>query len=196
TWRRLARLRSSLARRDGSVPSDWSAHLLSLAGHLAAALLLAAVALRPAVARQGPIFTLLPGVPFTDTETGLLLKAGEPTVDLDAAGRLRDVRVPIMAMSDGSTVISATAGLAQPLALAGYRLSLKGYGPAAAVVSPDGTAFALLDGDQPAEVALPTAGVSLRLALQTRDHVLIEAWDPAGLRQLDSSGLGSVASGG
>jgi cytochrome c biogenesis protein ResB len=164
----------------------------SLVGHLAAILLVLAVAARPALSWQSIGVTLLPGQEYTlELFTPVTLRAGELQVDFYPDGQPSDYRVPL-AVVEGSSIVTETVGLNQPLTHRGLAIHLVGYGLGGRVSTPEGFFDLTFQGGQAEEVVLAEAGLSMRVAPQPGgDALFVEVWDTDGL----PLGSGIVASG-
>jgi cytochrome c biogenesis protein len=155
----------------------------TLASHVAAVLLVLAVAGRPALAWQESGLTLLPGQ-ATPVGHGidLAVRTGLLTVDRHPDGQPRDYRVPLAVLppaaaerADAQAVVTHTVRINHPLTVRGVSFHLQSYGPAAQVTAPEGTFGLALPGAQTGEIRLPQAGLALRIAPQPEEtHLFVE----------------------
>jgi cytochrome c biogenesis protein len=162
----------------------WS-QAATLVSHVAAILLVIAVASRPALGWQEGNLSLLPGqVHGVGHGTDLEMRAGQ-LVTGDQFG------VPL-AVSTGTLAITETVHINQPLTLRGVTFHLQGYGPAVQIAAPEGTFSAALGGNQTGQVTLPEARLTLRVAHRPEgDTLFVEALSADGALL----GSGSVAYG-
>jgi ABC-type transport system involved in cytochrome c biogenesis permease subunit len=179
TIQRVPRLWRSLAHPAAGPRLEAVSQATSLVSHLAAVALVVAIAARPALVTEETGVKLLPGQAHSfDQEHNLAVKTGSLAVDLYPGGQPRDYRVALALMAKGSPAVTETVRLNQPATFRGVTFYLQGYGPAAEVIAPEGTFPVALASDQSREVALPTAGVGLRLAYQPDGSGLfVEALD-------------------
>jgi cytochrome c biogenesis protein len=160
----------------------WS-QAATLVGHFAAILLAVAVASRPALGWQEGNLTLLPGeVHRVGHGYDLEVQAGQLV-------KGEQLGVPL-AVSSGTSAITQTVRINQPLSFRGISFHLQGYGPAVQVTAPEGTFSATLGGGQSQQIILPEAGLTLRIAHRPEENALfVEALGAGGALL----GSGSVA---
>jgi cytochrome c biogenesis protein len=172
----------------------------TLISHLAALLLLLALLARPALAWQDTGLRLLPEqAQPVGRGTGLIVQAGPLSIDRYPDGQPRDYRVPLAVLLDNSLVMTRTVRLNHPLTYHGIHFHLQGYGVMAQLTAPEGTFALAFPGGAAQEVALPQAGLTLRLAYQPGaapaegegGTLFVEAWTPEGALL----GSGTVADG-
>ena len=165
----------------------------TLVSHVAAFLLVLAVVGRPALSQRESGVTLMPGqVHAVGGGRDFAVRAGPLTVDRHPDGELRDYRVPLAVLVDASPAMTRTVRINHPLAFRGVAFHLQGYGPAAQVTTPEGRFDLAFTGLQAQELALPDAGLRLRVAYQPQGETLfVEALDTAGALL----GSGTVADG-
>jgi cytochrome c biogenesis protein len=141
------------------------ARAATLVSHLAALLLAFAVAARPALGWQETGLLLAPGQAYTVAHgPGFALQPGLPTLDRHPGGQLRGFRVPVTVLVDGTPQFTQTTGINHPLTFHGVAFHLQGYGPAARLTSPAGSADLAFTGVQAQEVTLPENALTLRVA--------------------------------
>ena len=157
----------------------------TLVSHFAALLLVIAVACRPALSWQERDLTLLPGqVYHVGRGFDLDVRAGELT-------REHQLGVPLAVLGDTSA-ITRTVGVNQPLTFRGVAFHLQGYGPAVQITAPEGGFGVAFSSSQAQQVALPEAGLTLRVAHRPEESALfVEALATDGALL----GSGSIASG-
>jgi cytochrome c biogenesis protein ResB len=86
-----------------------------------------------------------------------------------------------LAVLAGTSAITQTVHINQPLTFRGVTFHLQGYGPAVQVSAPEGTFAAALGGSQAQEVSLPEAGLTLRVANRPEENGLfVEALTASG----------------
>jgi len=155
----------------------------TLTSHVAAVLLVLAVVARPALSWQESGVTLLPGQAHAVGHgRDLAAQAGSLAVDRHPDDQPRDYRVPLTVQVGASPVATRTVQINRPLAYRGLAFHLQGYGPAARVTTPAGSFDLAFTSSQAQEVALPEAGLTLRLAYQPQESALfVEALDDEGL---------------
>jgi cytochrome c biogenesis protein len=153
----------------------------TLLTHLSAIILVFAVTARPALGWQSTGVTLLPGEAHTvDLSPPLTVRAGDLQIKRHPGGQPSDYQVPL-AVLEGSSAITETVRINHPLTHRGVAFHLQGYGPAVRVRAPEGSFDLAISGGQAAEVVLPQAGLTLRLAPQTeRGTIFIETLDAQG----------------
>jgi cytochrome c biogenesis protein len=155
----------------------------TVVSHFAAILLAIVVACRPALGWHEGNLTLLPGEIHRighgydlEVRTGQLVTGDQPGVPL--------------AVLTGTSVITQTVRINQPLTFRGATFHLQGYGPAVQITAPEGTFGAALGGSQARPVTLPEAGLTLRVAHRPEENALfVEALTADGVLL----GSGSVA---
>lgn len=149
----------------------------TLIGHAAALGLVAALAARPALAWRETGLRLLPGLAQpVGHGTELAAQAGELTIDSYPDGRLRDYQVPLTILANGSPLKSQMVRPKGPLTCRGLSFHLQSYGPAAQVTAPEGSFVLAFADNQGQELALPQAGLRLRIAPQPNEgRLFIEA---------------------
>jgi cytochrome c biogenesis protein len=141
--------------------------------HVAALCLVLAVTARPALAWQETGVSLLPGQVHTIALTPpLTVAAGPLTVDHHPSGQPRDLRVPLTILVDGAPTMTRTVRINHPFTYRGVAFHLHGYGPGAQLETPEGSFDLAFSESQAEEVALPKAGLSLRLAYQPQGEAL------------------------
>jgi cytochrome c biogenesis protein len=165
----------------------------TLVSHVTAFLLILAVIARPALGWQEAGVILLPGqVRAIGHGRDLAVRAGPLTVERHPGGQPRNYRVPLAVLVDASPAMTRTVRLNHPLTCRGVAFHLQGYGPAAQVTMPEGRFDLAFTGLQAQELALPDAGLRLRVAYQPQGETLfVEALDTAGALL----GSGTVADG-
>jgi cytochrome c biogenesis protein len=155
----------------------------TLVSHLVAMVLVLAVVCRPALGWQESDVTLLPGeVHAVGNGTGLEVRLGAPLTEQRPG-------VPL-AILQGTSALTRTVSINHPLSYQGVAFHLMGYGPAAEIDAPEGVFGVVLGGSQAQEVALPAAGLAMRVTYQSEERVLyVEAMGAGG----DMLGSGVVA---
>jgi cytochrome c biogenesis protein len=161
--------------------------------HVAALFLVLAVTARPALAWQETGVSLLPGQVHTIALTPpLTVAAGPLTLDHHPNGQPRDLRVPLKILVDGAPTMTQTVRINHPFTYRGVAFHLHGYGPGAHLETPEGSFDLAFSDSQAEEVALPRAGLRLRLAYQPQGEALfVEAMTADGT----ILGSGTVADG-
>jgi cytochrome c biogenesis protein ResB len=129
----------------------------TLVSHFAAVLLVLAVACRPALGWQESGLIFLPGEVYRIGHGyDLDVRAGRPVIE-------QQLDVPLAILTDTSA-ITQTVRINQPLAWRGVAFHLQSYGPAVQITAPEGTFGAAFSDSQAQQVALPEAGLVLRVA--------------------------------
>lgn len=192
------RYRLYVEREDGSgrayvyaEKGRW-AEVGTLFSHVSAVILIFAVTARPALSWQIAGIPLLPGQAHTlDISPPVTVRAGPLQIERHPDGRPRDYQVSL-AVTDGSSPITRTVQINEPLTYRGVAFHLQGYGPAATVVTPEGIYTVEFSSGQTQEIALPEADLRLRLAPQPAEEtIFVEAMNAEGA----SLGAGIVADG-
>ncbi len=146
----------------------WS-QIGTLVSHVAALFLALAVACRPVLGWQEGNLTLLPGeVHRIGHEYGLEMRAGQLVSG-------QQLEVPLV-VSNGTSAITQTVRINQPLTFRGVKFHLQGYGPAVQISAPEGSFGAALGGSQTHQITLPAAGLTLRVGHRPEgDALFVEA---------------------
>ena len=155
----------------------------TIVGHFAAVLLAIAVACRPALGWHEGNLTLLPGEVYRIGHGyDLEVRAGK-------LGTGDQFGVPLAVLT-GTSPVTETVRINQPLTFGGIAFHLQGYGPAVRIAAPEGTFAAAFTGSQSQQVTLPEAALTLRVAHRPEDSTLfVEALTAGGALV----GSGSVA---
>jgi cytochrome c biogenesis protein ResB len=190
-----AEVRQGLARRRYRVyaeQSEEAAHLYAergrwshagtLLSHVAALLLIVAVAARPLLGWQESGVILLPGqVHPVGHGYDFAVQAGDLAVEYHPDGQPRGYRVPLTALAGDAPLQTHTVRANSPFSFRGVAFHLQGYGPAARVETPARTVDLAFAGGQVQEAALPETGLTLRVAYQSAEEGLfVEALDAGG----------------
>jgi cytochrome c biogenesis protein ResB len=86
-----------------------------------------------------------------------------------------------LAVLTGTSPITETVRINQPLTFGGIAFHLQGYGPAVQIAAPEGMFAAAFTGSQAQQVTLPEAGLALRVAQRPEDSSLfVEALTTSG----------------
>lgn len=145
----------------------------TLVSHVAALLLLIAVAARPALGWQENDVTLLPGqVHAIGHGRDIRVRAGSLTVARHPDGQPRDYRVPLTVLVNVSPVMTRSVRINHPLTLRGVAFHLQSYGPAVRVTTPERSLDMAFTSGQTKEITLPDSNLTLRVAYQPEGAAL------------------------
>ena len=175
----------------GTTPGwEWLRAASAVIGHLAAAILLTALVARPALSWHEQDVLLTPGDEHpVGNRHELVIRTGMPN-PVHRDGQLRDCRVPLSVIVDGTPVLTETIGIGHPLSFKGITFHLRSYGPAVQVITPRQKRFLPFIGGQSVEIK--DVDITLRISRRPEEGVFfVEARD-AGGRLI---GSGDVADG-
>ncbi len=139
----------------------------TLVSHLAVVLLVTLLLARPALGWQQTGVMLLPDqARALDRDPSVVVRAGQLAIERHPDGQPRSYQVPLAILVDAQPVVTQTVGINHPLTFRGMSFHLESYGPAARLVTPEGTMNLVFTDSQAQEATLLATGITLRVAFQ------------------------------